>query len=106
MIDFETMLSFSPIAGEVRRTRERAGESIKGNPFETQAARNYSPSPKREGGTSYCMGLAIFWIERLQETAPELTEGDSSCRTRRRRLLEEMGPCWVVTTQTHTHAHR
>ena len=62
MIDFETMLSFSPIAGEVRRTRERAGESIKGNPFETQAARNYSPSPKREGGTSYCIGLAIFGL--------------------------------------------
>ena len=62
MIDFDTMLSFSPIAGEARRTRKRAGESIKGNPFETQAVQNYSPSPKREGGTSYCMGLAIFGL--------------------------------------------
>ena len=62
MIDFETMLPFSPIAGEARRTRKRAGESIKGHSFETQAVQNYSPSPKREGGTSYCMGLAIFGL--------------------------------------------
>ena len=61
-MDFETTLSFSPIAGEARRTRKRAGESIKGNPFETQAVQNYSPSPKREGGTSYCIGLAIFGL--------------------------------------------
>ena len=77
-LEYSSYFTSSPIADEVRRTRKRAGESIKGNSLETQAVQNDSPSPNRQGGTSYSIGLAILGLSGYKtlgrspkETAPD-----------------------------------